>query len=58
MHGQDILLFMFIHPKYRLALTDSLVCLKSAAKRDAQSLWKKYLQFPVDVLWNEFFKIC
>lgn len=37
MHGQGILSFLFIYPKSQFPLTDSLVHLISAAKRDAQS---------------------
>lgn len=48
MHGQGILLFLFLSSKYTSAPTDSLVYLISAAKCYAQSL-SKYLQFSVDV---------
>lgn len=37
MHGQGILLFLFIYPKPQFTLTDSLVHLLSAAKCDTQS---------------------
>ena len=60
MHGQDILLFLFLSSEYTSAPTDSLVYLISAAKCYAQSL-SKYLQFSVDVflrLIMSFFKIC
>lgn len=49
MHGQGILLFMFVYSKYGSTLTDGLVYLLSAVKCYAQSL-SKYLPFSVDVL--------
>lgn len=49
MHGEGILLFIFIYSEYRSTSTDSLVHLKSAARGYARSL-SKCLQFSVDVL--------